>query len=429
MNSTAHDFQPTPVTERYLQLDVLRGFALLGVLLVNVDSFSGAEWAIEARLPYPWGWGGETMAFLRHALLETKAAALLAMLFGAGLAIQHETTAKKGSHVAFALRRAAMLALLGLAHTFLLWNGDILLDYAVISLMVLPFLGLGPTRILWAIPILLVVSGLAAAASLQLAPGAPTPAWLYAAGQRHYGLASWWEAFLYRSWETVYVMSPMRIANRLPILTPFFILGVFFWKRGVLANPGRHTRSLCLLLVACLGLGLLANLIPREVVHPWVNREISVRPLRVLIKAIHFLAQPGTTLGYFAGILLLVHWSLGRRLLAPLAPLGRTALSQYLLQSLACTLIFNGYGLGLYGQVPMNVCLLGGVVFFAFQVWSSRVWLAHFRMGPAEWLWRRVTYAAPQAFRLEAHARAGTARPSAARAPVARPQQSDTVGP
>ncbi len=397
---TERALRPTAAGDRALQLDVLRGLALFGVLLVNLDLFSGAEWALEARLPYPWGWGGQTLSFLRHALLETKAAALLAMLFGAGLTIQRDANAARGSYWAFALRRVAALAALGLAHTFLLWNGDILFDYALISLMVLPFLGLRAARILWAIPVVLLASGLIAAL-VMLAPAPPSAAWLYAAGLRHYGAASWLEALKFRSWESVYVLGPMRLANRLVTLAPFFILGVFFWKRGVLSKPEHHTRALRLLFGVCFGLGLMSNVVPRETLHTWVNHAISLQPLRVLIKALHFFSQPAATLAYFAGVLLLIQRAWWRRVLGLFAPLGRMTLSQYLLQSVVCTWIFNGYGLGLYGKVPMNACLLGGTVFFAVQVWSSHVWLAHYRMGPAEWLWRRVTYATPQAFRLK----------------------------
>jgi uncharacterized protein len=124
---------------------------------------------------------------------------------------------------------------------------------------------------------------------------------------------------------------------------------------------------------------------------------MAFRPLRVLIKAVAFFARPALTIGYAAGILLLMLRPSGQRALSALAPLGRTTLSQYLLQSVVCTLIFNGYGLGLYGLVPMNLTILGGIAFYVVQVWASGVWLARFRTGPVEWLWRRLTYVSPAA--------------------------------
>src|SRR5204862_6993750 len=134
---------PVSPSERRLELDVLRGVALFGVLLVNVAVFSGSDVALEQKLPFPWGWGGAWPSYLRSALIESKAAALLAMLFGAGLVIQCERVMRRGrSYVGFAFRRSSALALIGLAHTLLLWNGDILFDYAVISLLMIPFLRL-----------------------------------------------------------------------------------------------------------------------------------------------------------------------------------------------------------------------------------------------------------------------------------------------
>jgi uncharacterized protein len=375
-----------------LQLDVLRGVALLGVLVVNIGIFSGSDPAIEAHVAFPMGTGGTTLAFLRDVLLESKAAALLAMLFGAGLTIQREHAKERGiDYLPFALRRAGALALLGLAHTFLLWNVDILLDYAVISLLLLPFMRLPGGRILWAIPPLVVVTLLLALPALRM-PDVPNQASLsFAMGREHYGAGSWLDALRFRAWEFVHVVGPERLANRLPILTPFFVLGACFWRNGFFAHPEQHLRPLRRVFFICFFLGLLSNVIPQEQLRAAVA-VIPFQPLRILIKATAFFARPALTIGYAAGILLLLQHASGRRVLGVFAPLGRMTLTQDLLQSVICTLIFNGYGFGLYGRVPMNLCILGGVGIFALQVWSSRLWLARFRTGPVEWLWRRMTY-------------------------------------
>lgn len=386
--------RPTTPGERLLQLDVLRGLALFGVLIVNLGVFSGSDFAVEAHLPYPMGWGGAGLAFLRDVLLESKAAALLAMLFGAGLAIQWEHATERGiAYLPFALRRAGALALLGLAHTFLLWNVDILLDYAVISLLLLPFMRLRGGRILWAIPCLVVVTLLLALPALRVPDASNQSGLSFALQQQHYGAASWLEALRFRASEFVHLVGPQRLANRLPILTPFFILGVYFWRKGLFAEPEHHRPALRRLFIACFVLGLLSNLVPQDRLHAAVA-VIPFQPLRILIKATAFFARPALTVGYAAGILLLVGQARWRRVLGVFAPLGRMTLTQYLLQSVFCTLVFNGYGLGLYGKVPMNLCILGGVAAFALQVWTSRLWLARFRLGPVEWLWRRMTYRA-----------------------------------
>ncbi len=384
--------QPVAPGARLLQLDVLRGLALLGVLLVNLDVFSGVMWARDAKLPVLLGWGGGVGEALVRIFLEGKAAALLGLLFGAGLAIQLEGADRKGrGYTVFALRRVGALALFGLAHSLLLWNVDILLDYALISLLVLPFLRWRPSRILWGIPILLVVSLLIALPFLPLLKSLEQdPAGFYRQGLAHYGAGTWIEALKYRSWEFLHVLGPQRLTSRLPALLPFFILGVYFWKKGFLAHPEAHRRTLRALFLACFALGLLANLLPQATLHAAVAG--IPQPFRALIKLTAFFARPALTVGYMAGILLLLQGGAGRRLLGGFAPLGRMALTQYLLQSVVCTLVFNGYGLGLYGQVSVGASLLGGLAFFALQVGSSHLWLARFPMGPAEWFWRRLSY-------------------------------------
>ena len=367
--------------------------------MVNIGDFSGSDLALDAKLPFPMGWGGEVLAFLRSTLLESKAAALLGLLFGVGLLIQSENAVKRGrAYLPFALRRVAALALLGAAHSFLLWNVDILLDYAIISLIVLPCLSLRASRVLWSIPVAMLAAGLLAAAFLNLPVAASESDWSFAKQQQHYGAGSWLEALRFRSWELIHVVGPMRLANRLAILTPFFILGIYFGKKGYLSEPERHLPALRRLFTFCFFLGLASNLLPQDPLHAW-TAGIPFQPLRILIKATAFFARPALTIGYMAGVLLLLQRPWWRRVLSLFAPLGRTTLTQYLLQSVICTWIFNGYGLGLYGKVPVNLTIVGAAALFVLQVWSSQLWLEHFQTGPVEWLWRRLTYGArPPAF-------------------------------
>ncbi len=404
MLTASPTLKPVAPEARLLQLDVLRGIALLGVLLVNLSIFSGSEWVHEAHLPYPMGWGGSVLQFLCNALLESKSAALLAMLFGAGLVIQFEALARRGErHLPFSLRRVGALALLGLAHSFLLWDGDILLDYALISLLMLSVLKVSARRILWTLPLLYAAAGLLIlpfakriGAASELIESA---ARFNAMSAEHYSATSWFAVLKYRAWEMVHVMGPVRITSRLQVLLPFFVLGVYFWKKGFFSEPERHKATLKRLALIFGLFGLAANLVPQDLVWSFAS-HLSFQPFRILIRITYLFARPGLTLGYAAGILLLLQHAQIHKTLGVFAPLGRMALTQYLLQSVVCTWIFNGHGLGLYGKVPVSHYLVGGLVFFAMQVWSSHLWLTRFRMGPVEWLWRRLTYKGAQPFRL-----------------------------
>jgi uncharacterized protein len=393
-------YSPLPAKERLTQIDAIRGLALLGVLLINVDVFSGAFWAMEAGRPYPMGWGGQILSWLRHSLVEGKAVALFSILFGTGLMIQMERSRTQNrSFTSFALRRLAGLAVFGLAHSFLLWNGDILLDYALLGLWVLPFLRVRSSRLLWSIPLLFVLALLVGLSVQPLLAGLDQRSgWLYEQGMQHYGQGSWLEALKFRGWEMIHVVGPLRLGNRLIFCVPFFILGIYFWKKGFFAWPEQHRRQLRRLLLICTPLGLAANLLPQEWFIGLVN-GLPVRPLRVVIKMVYFFSQPALALGYLAGLLLLWRFLSWRKLLAFFAPLGRTALSQYLLQSLVCSLVFCGFGLGLYGKLSLSACIVGSVALFAGQAWLSGFWLRYFRMGPMEWLWRSLSYRRRPPFR------------------------------
>jgi len=393
-------YTPAGEGERLMHLDVLRGIALLGVLLINIDVFSGAFWAVEAHMPYPMGWGGKLLFFLRQALVEGKAAALLSILFGAGMMMQMDRAQSRGrAYWSFALRRMGVLALIGLAHSLLLWNGDILIDYAILGLIVLPFLRMRPAKLFWTIPILIVLTTLIAIPFIHIIDKVDqNPAWILQMEHQHFGSGTWLEALKFRTWETIHIMWPMRIQARLPMCVPFFILGIIFWKLGFLAKPDRHASKLRRIFIVGITLGLAANLLPQELVLAWTG-AIPFRPLRVLLKLPYFFGKPGLVIGYLAGMLLLLRKPPWQKRAAVLSPLGRMALTQYLLQSLACSFVFYGFGFGRFGKLPLNICILGALTFFALQAWSSRLWLKNFYMGPAEWVWRSLAYGIRPPFR------------------------------
>ena len=314
--------------------------------------------------------------------------------------MQMERAQSRGrAYWSFALRRMGVLALIGLAHSLLLWNGDILIDYAILGLMVLPFLRMRPSRLFWIIPILIVLTVLVSLPFSQTIEKVDAnPGWILQMEQQHFGAGTWLEALKFRTWETIHIMGPMRIQARLPMCVPFFILGIIFWKLGFLAKPEQHARKLRWMFIVGITLGLAANLLPQEWVLAWTG-AIPFRPLRVLLKLPYFFGKPGLVIGYLSGLLLLLRKPLWQKRAAILSPLGRMALTQYLLQSLACSIVFYGFGFGLFGKLPLNICILGALAFFALQVWSSRLWLRNFYMGPAEWVWRSLAYGIRPPFR------------------------------
>jgi uncharacterized protein len=322
-------------------------------------------------------------------IFAQKALALFSMLFGAGLAIQFERLSGRGDRLTLLLRRLTALLAIGLVHLLVIWNGDILTEYAVAGFVVVPFL-FGPR---W----LLAAAGVAFLIVYLLMPlfpaGLPFPSqsWMIehaVEARRAYAEGSFAEVLGFRIHEI-----PAILTLHLwifPRTIGLFLLGAFAWRTGLLRRADAHRSLLfggaaALLLV---GAGLSA------IDQGWV---ISARP-----GAARFLIERSLpvilALGY-AAIVLATFTTGWRKLFAWAAPLGRMAFTNYLLQSLIFGWIFYGYGLGLFGSIRVAAALAIGLPVYILQAFISSWWLRRFRFGPVEWLWRTLMYGAVQPMR------------------------------
>lgn len=387
---------PTSGDDRLLYLDVLRALTLFGVLIANLPYFSGAFYAVMAQTNYPTGWGGGFLNNLITILIEGRSLSLLALLFGVGIAIQYERAmGKNQAFMPFALKRMGALAVFGIAHTYLIWNGDILLDYAIIGICLIALLCLRTSKILLASGVLLAF-GIAQAKLLApwMMQHVGSITWLPPA-QEAYGSGTWFEALRFRGWEFNHIWAVFRFSGRLMFVPTFFAFGMAFWKSGVLKNPEGHIP----LLRRILHIGLWPGVVLYAVSilkGEWIVSYSSSLAWIVFVRyPMSIWGWWGTTLGYMAGLLLLMQRPTWQARLAFLAPLGRMTLTTYLMQSIVCTWVFNGYGFGLWGRVPVGIFLAGGVLFFGFQVVFAHWWLRHYQSGPVEWIWRRISYGRP----------------------------------
>jgi len=411
---SAPRLQPIAAGERLASLDIIRGLALFGVLQVNLTYFSGHSYQDWAGLAYPLGWGGEMLTWLRDHLLKAKAILCFSLLFGVGLCIQMDRARAKGlAFGLFAARRLGALALFGVAHALLLWNGDIPLVYALAGLFLLPFLDARPRA-------LVLAAAVAFAASVLREPvfgwlhvpeefrvdhWLRQAAWLLEAANQGYGRGSWLEAARWRSWEWQHLDRCFNVKEMARCL-PLFLLGLALWRKGVFRAPDRHLGLLRRLFHGTFWVGLGLSLLPgspQALMAAW--RAPGGHAL--LLQGAHEAGALCLALGYVSGCLLLLRRRPVAQALGHLAPLGRTALTNYLAQSLAATWSFNAHGLGLWGRVSPSACVFGGILFYFFQILWSRWWLARFQYGPAEWLWRSMTYAALQPFQRRPQQRRG----------------------
>lgn len=380
--------QPVAAAERYVALDVLRGAALLGVLLVNLQSgFRGSLFAHILTFHTHPGWANRATDILLAWVFEFKAFTLFSFLFGVGVGVQVERAAKRQLSAArFLARRFAVLMIIGLCHMLLIWNGDILTLYAVCGLLLIPFvaisgrwlaaLGLG---IIVLSPYLPFFDGLFPSEAAMRAQ-AVIATTIYANG-------SFTEILTLRWSETWRFIAPLLISS-LPRTFGLMLFGVAAWRSGVLQRPAEHRKLLLAILMVAGSLGAVTTTLQvwsKETGQPPPGALDWLYPYSVVLLAF----------AYGAGLLLWLASAQTSRvewLARLLAAAGRMALSNYLAQSLILSLLFYGFGFGLFGRLGSAVTALLGLAVFAGQLVASDWWLQRFRFGPAEWLWRSLTY-------------------------------------
>ncbi len=409
------DVRPITGQERLPAIDTLRGLAIFGILLVNMSSFNAPLDA--ARLgTVLWPSLPDCAArWVIRTLAEGKFYTLFSFLFGLGMAIQMERVeARGGCFARLYLRRLAVLLLIGACHVVLLWYGDVLVIYALLGFPLLLFRRLAAKTILiccllaYLIPILIMSASLAPEQwpsfdGQTAAQAAPWDGWTaedVAAAMEPdiatYGRGSFAEIMVGRLEDYRSLLSSI-VKYFVPQVFAMFLLGLWVGRRRILHDPAPHERLLRRLVLWGLPFGLLCNAGFTALLHIGGEEWLIWPTFEGYV--LQWVGVPPLAFGYAAGVVLLIRSDAWRRRLAPLAAVGRMALSNYLLQTLICTTLFYSYGLGLFGKVGPALGLLMTVVIFALQIPLSVWWLHRFRFGPMEWLWRSLTYARRQPMR------------------------------
>jgi len=392
---------PGPVSDssRIVEVDMVRGFALFGVLLVNMYGFGADSIAWDAPI--------DQLAFaVMRFFFESKSWTLFCVLFGFGIAVQLERTQSAGFHVLpIFLRRLIVLFVIGAVHT-LLYDGDILMLYAELGLVLLCVNRL-PTRWFLALAVgLMLVFPVAHFATPDRQPWgmegiesvADAREWLEREQESHvYVTGSLTEVVAYNA--SAIPANPLEDINwadsGLTALA-LFLVGFSVGRSGILRDiPGHaglisRVRGWGLILgFAAMGAERILATTVGYAVFRTQHAEPGVQMIGDLVFAFGTVAL---ALGYAATIVLAAQTPRGKAILAPLVGVGRLALTVYLTQTLIFTTLFYGYGLGQayrLGPAAVTVC---AVVIFAAQIVACQWWMRRFRFGPAEWLWRSLTY-------------------------------------
>lgn len=389
LKKNVSDAEPTaPAPVRIRSLDAVRGLALFGVLAINLDSefrvtlFEQFQPVAQASAPAV----DRLVAALLAAFVEFKAFAVFSLLFGVGLAMQFDRLPEAARFRVLA-RRLFVLLLFGVIHLTIVWNGDILTEYAIAGLLVLPLVGCSRR-------VLSMTAGAAMLVYLAMpwAPmpfSFPSPDWIndhVISARMAYSEGSFGEVLWFRLAELpqiaklhVYVF---------PRTVALILLGALIWRSGAL-RPGADERAFILTAgVVSVGVGALLSFMSNpggwgfEVVGWMGTVSANIAPI--------FLA-----LGY-AALIWTVSSSRLRLLVDWAAPAGQMALTNYVVQSVVLGLLFYGYGAGLMGQVGVSVGLSISAALFVAQVFVSSRWLQSHRYGPLEWAWRSLTYGSIQ---------------------------------
>ncbi len=414
---------PVQPDERIHLIDVLRGLALLGIITANMRGFAGPLQAYFA----PELFWKTRLDFWVQAFVDTfiqgKFITIFAFLFGVGFAVQFTRAEKRQPRfVRTYVRRLLALLLIGGLHQLLFWWGDVLVSYALGGFLLILFRKRSQKAILlWALSLMLLPAAGASGYAIfrQLRPTSPQKVEenkKKAAQNKVEREAEFQKTVAVYSHGTYLEILKARSAELLRenasqpgvvIYTlPLFLLGLWVWRRGLFQDPEANRALLKrgLLIGAVVG-------IPANVAFVWGARLTAGQPqgdapspFMIMGIVLAIFGRPLLSMGYACAVGLLYLNGTWRRVILPAGAIGRTALSNYLLQTIVCTTIFYGYGGALFGKFNLLWLFVLSIVIYALQIPLSQAWLARFRFGPAEWAWRGMTYGKLPAMKRDAAA-------------------------
>jgi uncharacterized protein len=410
---------PVTAGERISAVDVLRGVALLGILLINIPLF-GLPYEGKRDLLLGSSHDTDTIVwFVVTVLFEGKMRALFSILFGAGVILLTERFERRGDVGRVAdiyYRRTLWLLAFGLVHAYFLWEGDILTSYGIAGLFLYPFRKLrGPALVALGVVVLTLpvpaaviearrlerLHAAAVEAQVQEEAGHPLTRkqredrndWQAALDDvhldddtiqesldAHHG--GYWDLFDHRT-ENIEDFAVDDFCDTVGMM----LVGMGLMKLGIL-SAARPTRLYAALIVAGLAIGL-----PLQAFATWWVYHREFDPIDIAWTAATY--DPGRlaiALAYIGLVILFLRAGMFPRLSTSLAAVGRMALTNYLVTTLICTTLFNGYGFGLFGSFSRYQLYFVMLGVWAVQLVISPIWFRYFLFGPAEWLWRSLTY-------------------------------------
>lgn len=395
------EFSPINSSERIKSLDILRGFAILGILIMNIQSFAMPGAAYMNPTAYgdleginKWVW------IVSHLFADQKFMTIFSILFGAGiLLVTQKVETKHGSSAALHYKRTFWLLVIGIIHAHIIWYGDILVPYAICALFVYFFRKKRPLS--------LFIVGMVFISIHTLIY------WLFGASLEYMpkeALASIKDSWIPNQNEInseieavtgpLFMQIKHNSASALFMETFVFPI-LFLWRAGGLMLIGMalykwkilqalkskkfYLRGL--LISWLIGFPIVIYGMVKNFDANW-SFEYSM----FFGSQYNYYGSLFVSFGYICIMMLISQFKVGMNVKKRMAAIGQMALTNYITQSVICVFIFYGIGFGLFGQIDRSIQLLITLLIWIIQYVWSKAWLDRFQFGPLEWLWRSLTY-------------------------------------
>ena len=384
---------PSKSPDRVLDIDILRGFALFGVILVNIFYFQVPAVYFSAYYEQFSDLWSRIVVYILNWFFTGKFYPIFSFLFGLGFSIQFLNARKKGTNpYTFLARRLAILMLFGLVHIIFVWEEDILFIYAIFGFVLLMLIDQSPRFILAAALILYFASPVFDILSNFFNGSVDDPDAFnsISAYTDFYVNASYWQILQERV--KIYVQNYNQPGEILSLLNrlAFFLMGLYAGKKNYITTFREQSSYWFQMLLLSIGVFSVGFLIDKL----WLKNLYTANSpiLLSLEEIVNSISNLFQVFVYMIGFLLLLTVSRLRPLLLPLANIGRTALTVYLTHTIVFSFLFYSFGLKLYASLTPIQLLVIAIVLFFVDVILSILWLKYFQYGPLEWVWRSLTY-------------------------------------
>ncbi len=405
----SNTIDPIENKDREVFMDVLRGFAIFGILIANLTAGglgSGPNSIENGSFLLPEL--DKQLNFWYAVFIDGKFYSIFSLLFGWGIALQIQRGINKGiDPMPTIRRRLVFMLLLGTVH-ILIWTGDIVLFYAILGFMLLPFRRFSDKTLLITgavlifLPIVLYAAKMhwswvnAPAAFLKGIDTQLNQQWLGISTKDEYktwvNQASWWGVLkqngiriFWRFWYLLFI-------SRIPKVLGMFLIGYVIGRSNFYKNIAQNRKTIYWII----GLGLLIGLPANYFLSYYMNnfrKDYFTLKMNGLYQTIAYaFGVAPLALAYVGTFMLCFQTDFGKKLMSITAPVGKMAFSNYMTHSLVCLFVFRPQGLDYGGKVGTFYLTLFGITLFICQIIFSTIWLKYFQFGPVEWVWRSLTY-------------------------------------